>query len=335
MTQHGRHSFQSPETNSGPGQAWLQLLRIANLPSAWANILMGFLWAHQAWIPLPELVCLLLASTGFYLGGMVLNDLFDVEVDRRQRPERPLPAGEISLTQARLAGWGLIVSGIVFSGLAAVLSAGFGSVVFERVISVALLLGLCVVLYDGPLKRTWLAPVLMGGCRLLNVLLGASTMPIESPLAEPLLGYPVEAVWAAVSIGVLIWGITLLGRKEAVAEQPQSPLVQAAVLVVIGLAGVGFLPFVPGGAVYNETAKIAFPLFILLIAVPIVRRVLTAVFTIQPGDIQKAVVSVLRSLIVLDAAICFLAAPQQPWYALAVLSLMVPGFLLSRIVRQT
>ena len=39
---------------------------------------------------------MLLAFSLFYTGGMFLNDAFDAEFDAAQRPERPIPSGEIS-----------------------------------------------------------------------------------------------------------------------------------------------------------------------------------------------------------------------------------------------
>ena len=32
----------------------------------------------------------------FYTAGMILNDVLDDDVDRRERPERPLPSGAVS-----------------------------------------------------------------------------------------------------------------------------------------------------------------------------------------------------------------------------------------------
>ena len=55
---------------------------------------------------------------------MVLNDVFDLEIDRRERPERPLPSGRVSLRAARLLGWTLLVLGMLL-GIAGV-SVGTG-----------------------------------------------------------------------------------------------------------------------------------------------------------------------------------------------------------------
>ena len=48
-----------------------------------------------------------------YSAGMVLNDVFDVEVDRVERPERPLPSGQIPVGWARLLGFEMLFFGAV------------------------------------------------------------------------------------------------------------------------------------------------------------------------------------------------------------------------------
>ena len=40
------------------------------------------------------------AAVALYWAGMILNDVFDIEQDRMQRPSRPLPAGDISMQSA-------------------------------------------------------------------------------------------------------------------------------------------------------------------------------------------------------------------------------------------
>ena len=46
-----------------------------------------------------------------YCGGMVWNDYFDVEQDRRERPFRPLPSGRIAPSEAVRLGIGLFAGG--------------------------------------------------------------------------------------------------------------------------------------------------------------------------------------------------------------------------------
>ena len=101
-----------------------------------------------------------------YAAGIVLNDPFDLEIDRVERPGRPLPSGRVS---RRFAAW---------LGVASWRSAWPGGA--ERLGGepvVAALLAACVLAYDAGLKHTVLGPQVMGACRGLNVLLGMSQAP--------------------------------------------------------------------------------------------------------------------------------------------------------------
>ena len=99
------------------------MLRPPNLPTAWADVLLGY-WMIQweePWGNPWTLAALLVASSGLYLAGMVWNDVFDVEVDRRERPDRPIPSGDVSLSFARMLAAILTLVGIgaaAFAGLA-------------------------------------------------------------------------------------------------------------------------------------------------------------------------------------------------------------------------
>jgi 4-hydroxybenzoate polyprenyltransferase len=211
--------------------------------------------------------------------------------------------------------------------------------------TIATLLAVCIVLYDGPLKRTIVAPVLMGGCRTLNILLGASTfIPFASGLDVGLegnsatglfLGLPLVVWWVAVAIGTLITGATLLGRKEAVEDQGRLPLAIGGILIVAGLVGLSLAVYCPTSFEISDQIKQVFPLFIGIISLTILRRVVEAVVVAKPKPIQASVIAVLRSLIILDAAICYLVMPQHVGYAFGVLALLIPTVLLGRYISTT
>ena len=54
-----------------------------------------------------------LAMSLFYVGGMYLNDAFDARVDAQQRPERPIPSGEVSRGTVLAVGYALLGVGFV------------------------------------------------------------------------------------------------------------------------------------------------------------------------------------------------------------------------------
>jgi geranylgeranylglycerol-phosphate geranylgeranyltransferase len=57
------------------------------------------------------------AFTYFFIAGsgMVINDIYDIEIDKINRPERPIPRGAITLTQAKYLFFGALAIGIILS----------------------------------------------------------------------------------------------------------------------------------------------------------------------------------------------------------------------------
>ena len=164
----------------GPLWGWLELLRLPNLFTAVADVAMGFLFVQVAaegdvtWQMQPAdaatLLLLAAASACSTRRAWCSTTSLDVDVDRQQRPERPIPSGRVSLAAARRAGWLLLAVGAALTWIAA-FHAGH-----VRPGLVGLLLAAAIVLYDLGLKRTPLGPVGMGACRMLNVLLGMSVL---------------------------------------------------------------------------------------------------------------------------------------------------------------
>lgn len=142
--------------------AGFRLVRLPNLATAAADSWAGAIVAAGA-VPGPfSLLALGAVSALIYAFGCVLNDLFDRDLDARERPERPLPSGAIGVEAAAVLAFGL--------GAAAFLLA------FTLGPAVAIIAGALLVLvfaYDFRLKHQPLAgPLAMGGCRALNLVLG-------------------------------------------------------------------------------------------------------------------------------------------------------------------
>ena len=85
----------------------LRLGRISNLPTVWTNTLVGVTLAGSPPFDMRVFV-LLVALSLFYIGGMFLNDAFDREFDARTRPDRPIPAGQVTAGTVFGSGFGML-----------------------------------------------------------------------------------------------------------------------------------------------------------------------------------------------------------------------------------
>ena len=93
----------------------LRLGRVSNLPTVWTNTLAGIVLAggnagDRRTVPL------IVALSLFYVAGMYLNDAYDAEIDARERPERPIPSGQVSAETVFAAGFGMMVLGLALLG---------------------------------------------------------------------------------------------------------------------------------------------------------------------------------------------------------------------------
>src|SRR5205085_4546318 len=140
----------------------LVLGRVSNLPTVWSNCLAGWLIADGGTFQRLLLVCV--GASCLYLGGMFLNDAFDVEFDRQHRAERPIPSGAISLRAVLMWGCGWLLAGVLCI-----------SFLGQTPVLLALLLAIAIVVYDAIHKMLVLAPMLMAVCRFLLVLMASAS----------------------------------------------------------------------------------------------------------------------------------------------------------------
>ncbi|MGE3777611.1 MAG: UbiA family prenyltransferase, partial [Pirellulaceae bacterium] len=205
----------TPAVSSRPARwmAYLRLFRAPNSFTAIADVAMAYLVTAPA--PLPRLpgIILACATVLMYTAGMVLNDVFDYEIDREERPQRPLPAGQISVSWARWLGWEMLLVGAALAWLTGLL-AGDRDASWWRPGVIGSLLAACIVLYDGGLRRTFVGPLVMGACRFWNVLMGMSLYAAPSGTTS-VAGFDPSHVCIAGGIGLYIVGVTVFSRSEA------------------------------------------------------------------------------------------------------------------------
>ncbi|MFP4055776.1 MAG: UbiA family prenyltransferase [Candidatus Brocadiia bacterium] len=188
-----------------------------NLFTVPGDALAGYLLATGGVLGWPAL-----AAAGavllIYCGGLLLNDYYDRQVDARERPQRPIPSGDVPARTVLVAGGLCLVAG---AALACAAGHGGAGVTAAAVAFAAWA-------YDAGLKRVpWLGPAVMGCCRAGSVLVGGA-------LGGAPLGMPVLAVagitWAYTT------ALTALAAGEATGERVgRGALVPAGVLLAGGL----------------------------------------------------------------------------------------------------
>jgi hypothetical protein len=180
----------------------LVLGRISNLPTVWSDCLAGWWLATGGPVgSVGRLLCVSICVSLLYVGGMYLNDAFDAGFDRHQRASRPIPSGLISEWEVWAWGFGWLMLGLV------------GLVFMGKTTALyAVLLTLCILVYNAIHKFVVLAPALMGTCRFLVYLTAASV---------GLSGIPGEVVWKGLALAGYIVGLSCLARKESAPVQIQ------------------------------------------------------------------------------------------------------------------
>ncbi len=301
---------------------YAQLVRLPAVFTAFADICLGALVTDALPGRLPAFVALLLASGSMYCAGMVWNDFFDLEQDRKERPFRPIPSGRVSPREAARLGAGLMIAGLAFAVLAGLGENGWRA----RPLVLSVLLSGAIFLYDGWLKRTWAGPLGMGLCRFLNVLLGLAVL--DRPFGGTL--------YLAVVVGVYIVGVTWFARTEARISSRQA-LGGAAAVMLLGLILAVAVPVLAAAKPDPEEGTHAFGTFLfpyLLVALGFVvgLPVVWAIQTPTPTAVQAAVQRSLRGLVLLDAV---LATALVGILGLLILLLLPPALYVGRRLYST
>ncbi len=295
---------------------YFELLRLPNVFTALADVMMGFVVTQGMLEPRLVFVILAASSAFLYTAGMVLNDVYDIDQDAQERPSRPLPSGRISWGLARAIGWELLLVGAAFGWTASYLT---GSL---RPAGVATLLAVCVVLYNRVLKTTVLGPPTMGACRGLNVLLGMSVAQFA---------WDAGLVTVALGIGIYITGLTWFARREA-AVSNRGDLTFGALLMT---AGIGLLYLAPRFTPYLIEPPSWRSLW-LLVGLLILWRVVRAILSPESRFIQAAVRHGIFALFMLDAGVSLaMVGNQATIWPIVILCLSLPALVLGRWIAST
>jgi len=277
-------------------QTFLKLGRVSNLPTVWTNALAGAVLAGvpSAWAILTVGVALTL----FYTGGMWLNDAFDAEIDAKERKNRPIPMGEISVAAVFAVGYAMLGAGVLLA-FAFGIKAGLAGVA----------LAIAVILYDWLHKRTVLSPVIMGATRFFSYVLAA--LAVAELTGSVILG----------GLGLLAYiiGLTYAAKQEAYDRLDRAwPLAVLAIPLLYALTQTG--PGMLGLLIWAG----------LLVVVLIALRLL---FRRNPGDVPRAVVTMIAGISLYDAVL--IAGMGHAGLALLAVAGFALTLLLQRVVSGT
>jgi len=286
--------------------AYLQLTRPANVVTAIADIWAGFaisggwayLWSDLEFGPgvfWQKLAWLSLSTIGLYAGGVAFNDVFDAELDAKERPERPIPSGRVSKKAAAWMSTILLIIGILAASQVNVVAGGL-----------AIIVAVLAVTYDYWGKHQfYFGPINMGMCRAGNLLLGISVAPelIHSPMS-------------VIGIIPLIYvaAITMISRGE-VHGQNRMALFFGASLYGLIISCIFLMSYLNGGDYWQPIP------FLVGLALMIFPPLITAIRTQDPKMIGKSVKAAVISLIILNAS---LAAAFAGWKIGLIVLLLLP-----------
>lgn len=272
--------------------------RVSNLPTVWSNCLAGW-WLGGAGsanaFPL-----LLLGISGLYVGGMFLNDAFDVEFDRQYRQERPIPSGRISVE----AVWRWGIAWLSLGGLSLICLNQTAGIL-------GLVLMALILVYDAFHKRLGPAPWLLGLCRLCVYLIAATVGQS---------GIGGTALWCGLALAAYVIGLSYLARRESAPGVLRYwPLILLATPILLAL--------LLNGTGYRKSALLLSGIF----ALSVVKALRFTLWSASP-NIGKTVSLLLAGIVFVD----WLAAADAPRdFGLAFLGLFAAALVLQRTVPAT
>jgi 4-hydroxybenzoate polyprenyltransferase len=276
---------------------WLRLIRLPNLLTVPGDPVAGFLLACAGAVSSTaalHLAAAAAASLCLYAFGLILNDLMDLDTDLRERPERPLPAGDISVPQARMAAVALALTGLNLA-----LTAGRAAL-----FAAAALAGV-IVLYNAVLKRLPVAGLLaMGLCRGLSLLLGALAARPDLFVHATASDAPIAI--AAAGLTLYVVGFSAVAKREAEAEKPQGPARWFPFFALLATLPV----LISALSALKRTDAFMPTVYVFLMAMTLMRAWLLGgpMYRLQP--VPATVGGHIRNLLMVQACFCAAAGPK-------------------------
>ena len=220
------------------------LIRAPNLFTLPSNILSGyFATTLLGDANITQLLLLIFSSIFLYVAGIILNDYFDINVDRKERPNRPLASGQITKRSALLIATSSIVAGNALSW-----SVSWNSFIISFCLTIV------IFIYNYWLKRNRAGnPLTMGSARFLNVLLGGSSalgLVTKMDLTLVFIGYCLFLYTASISL----LSLKEVSTGERLSNKAWIPIVLSFLCVLLTVSSIlvaGFFGYFRTAFIFN------------------------------------------------------------------------------------
>ncbi|MDW0187582.1 MAG: UbiA family prenyltransferase [Nitrososphaeraceae archaeon] len=292
---------------------YLALVRLPNLFTLPSNILVGMATVSLLAFTLTsfsQFLLLVTISVLLYCVGIVLNDLYDFDIDKKERPNRPLPSGKISRRSA-------IVLVAIFSTLALILSlqVSFSTLVISSILF-SVIFG-----YDKYLKNTYAGPFTIASARVMNILLGTSVSlrSVDSYSQIVTLTFILIITFVYVSL------IGFISRYEVHGFSDNTKLLLPPAIVATVISSIILFTLM---GFFKLESLIILSLFSFIMIISFSR-----IYRRDSGRTQQIVRNMILSIIVLDST--FLTGIIGIELGLVVLTLMAPLLVLANKMYMT
>ncbi len=292
---------------------YLVLVRLPNLFTLPSNILVGMATVSSLAFTLTsftQFLLLVTISVLLYCVGIVLNDLYDFDIDKKERPNRPLPSGKISRRSA-------IVLVAIFSTIALILSlqVSFSTLVISSILF-SVIFG-----YDKYLKNTHAGPFTIASARVMNILLGTSVSlrSVDSYSQIVTLTFVLIITFVYVSLIGFISRYEVHGFSDNTKLLLPPAIVATVISSIILFSLMGF---------FKLESLIILSLFSFIMIISFSR-----IYRRDSGRTQQIVRNMILSIIVLDST--FLTGIIGIELGLVVLTLMAPLLVLANKMYMT
>ncbi|HET9805940.1 MAG TPA: UbiA family prenyltransferase [Nitrososphaeraceae archaeon] len=292
---------------------YLRLVRIANVFTTVSNIILGyFFFTNINNLDYFIIVKLISISALLYIGGVVLNDYFDIKIDKKERPWRPLSSNKITKKNA------LVIITFSFS-----YSLIFSFIMGSNTFIITLIIITLIFLYNKFLKNTIYGPINMGVIRSLNIVLGASQSIFL--LEDSILLFDVRFLIPVFSEFFYVFAITILSRNET--KEFFFNLYNIFPFVIIYLI-IFFVFFFILLNIFNYLSLIPLLIFLSIISysqITLLKKIIT---------IQQSISYLIMLIVILDSV--FITDIIGIYYSLTLsFLLIIPILFLSRKIYMT